>query len=99
MILLAHMPIIDVELDALGVAILNDLLKGLALLETVAADVELGQRPIILDGRGKDLGTLLVKAVARNIELFKSSIAHEHVCKGMHSWLTVKPTDAIITKI
>ena len=42
-----------VELDALGVAILNDLLKGLALLETVVADVELGQRPHIRDGVGK----------------------------------------------
>jgi hypothetical protein len=39
-----------VELDALGVAILNDLLKGLTLLDTVVADVELGQRPVV--GRG-----------------------------------------------
>jgi hypothetical protein len=37
-----------VELYALGVAILNDLLKGLTLLDTVVADVELGQRPHIL---------------------------------------------------
>jgi hypothetical protein len=37
-----------VKLDALGVAILNDLLEGLTLLDTVVADVELGQHPHIL---------------------------------------------------
>jgi hypothetical protein len=41
--------LVVVELDALGVAILNDLLKGLTLLNTVVADVELGQRPHILE--------------------------------------------------
>jgi hypothetical protein len=39
-----------VELNALGVAILNDLLKGPTLLGTVVADVELGQRPHVLYG-------------------------------------------------
>jgi hypothetical protein len=45
--------LVVVELDALGVAILNDLLKGLPLLDIVVADVELGQRPHIGDGVGK----------------------------------------------
>jgi hypothetical protein len=40
--------LVVVELDALGVAILNDLLKGPTLLDTVVADVELGQRLVIL---------------------------------------------------
>ena len=42
--------LVVVELDALNIAQISDSLKGLALLDIVVADVELGQRPHILDG-------------------------------------------------
>ena len=41
-----------VELNALGAAALSDLLKSLALFDIVIANIELGQRPHILNGIG-----------------------------------------------
>ena len=40
--------LVVVKLDALGVAQISDSLKGLALLDIVVADVELGQRSVVL---------------------------------------------------
>jgi hypothetical protein len=49
--MLSSLPVAS-ELDALGAAAFGDLLKGLALLDMVVTDVELGQRPHIPDGIG-----------------------------------------------
>jgi hypothetical protein len=42
-----------VELNALGAAALHELLKSLALLDIVVANIELGQRPSAADGISK----------------------------------------------
>jgi hypothetical protein len=58
-----------VELDALGVATLSDLLKGLALFDIVVADVKLGQRLVILwiavNNRRSTSGQMDIKMVPK----------------------------------